>query len=119
MSYDAHGNLLTVDGPLTGTADTVRYRYDAARRRWGRSRPILTARRPQASGATHDVSTAAAWPRTIETGTVNSQSDGDWAAPSRRSSGSSRSMTATAGRPRRRPISGSTTYALTQSSYDC
>ena len=26
------GNLLTVDGPLAGDADTTRYRYDAARR---------------------------------------------------------------------------------------
>ena len=25
MTYDAIGNLLTVDGPLTGTADTTRY----------------------------------------------------------------------------------------------
>jgi hypothetical protein len=35
MTYDAMGNLLTVDGPLSGTADTIRYRYDAARRRIG------------------------------------------------------------------------------------
>ena len=39
MTYDAHGNLLTVDGPLSGTADTVRYRYDAARRRIGTISP--------------------------------------------------------------------------------
>lgn len=30
MTYDARGNSLTVDGPLTGTADTSAYKYDAA-----------------------------------------------------------------------------------------
>ncbi|MEO7177535.1 MAG: hypothetical protein ABIW83_01705 [Allosphingosinicella sp.] len=29
MTYDSLGNLLTVDGPLSGTADTARMRYDA------------------------------------------------------------------------------------------
>ncbi len=32
MTYDAMGSL-TVDGPLSGTADTTPFRYDAARRR--------------------------------------------------------------------------------------
>ena len=31
MSYTGDGDLETVDGPLTGTADTTRYRYDTAR----------------------------------------------------------------------------------------
>lgn len=31
FTYDAIGNMLTVDGPLSGSADTTRYRYDAAR----------------------------------------------------------------------------------------
>jgi YD repeat-containing protein len=30
MTYDAMGNLLTVDGPLSGTADTSRNRYNGA-----------------------------------------------------------------------------------------
>ncbi|HEX9932462.1 MAG TPA: hypothetical protein VGB08_06420, partial [Allosphingosinicella sp.] len=33
LSYDAIGNLTSVDGPLTGPHDTARFRYDAARRR--------------------------------------------------------------------------------------
>jgi RHS repeat-associated protein len=32
-TYDAVGNLVFVDGPLPGTADTTRYVYDAERRR--------------------------------------------------------------------------------------
>jgi len=35
MTYDARGNLLTVDGPLSGTADTTAYKYDAADQRTG------------------------------------------------------------------------------------
>jgi hypothetical protein len=31
MTYDCNGDLLTVDGPLSGTADTARYRYNSAR----------------------------------------------------------------------------------------
>ena len=26
----SRGNLLTIDGPLSGTDDTIRYRYDSA-----------------------------------------------------------------------------------------
>ena len=44
MTYDATGNLLTVDGPLSGTADTTRLRYNAARERIGTVSPIPTAR---------------------------------------------------------------------------
>ena len=33
MTYDALGNLLTVDGPLSGTADTTRYRYNGSSKR--------------------------------------------------------------------------------------
>ncbi len=35
MTYTAAGDLLTVDGPLLGVADTTRYYYDAARQRLG------------------------------------------------------------------------------------
>ena len=31
MTYDGAGNLLTVDGPLAGTADTASARYNAVR----------------------------------------------------------------------------------------
>ncbi|NWM24799.1 hypothetical protein GY659_24160, partial [Escherichia coli] len=31
IAYDDAGNVRTVDGPLPGSADTTRYRYDAAR----------------------------------------------------------------------------------------
>jgi RHS repeat-associated protein len=39
MTYDARGNLLTVDGPLSGTADTTAFKYDAADQRIGTISP--------------------------------------------------------------------------------
>ena len=35
MAYDNVGNLLSVDGPLSGTGDTTVYKYDALRRQTG------------------------------------------------------------------------------------
>jgi YD repeat-containing protein len=35
MTYDPIGNLLTVDGPISGNGDITRYRYNAARERIG------------------------------------------------------------------------------------
>ena len=39
MTYDPRGNALTVDGPLSGTADTWAYKYDAADQRVGAISP--------------------------------------------------------------------------------
>jgi len=79
MTYDATGNLLTVDGPLAGADDTTRYRYDAARRLIGVIGP-----NPDGAGALKHRATRNSY-RTdgqiskVERGTVNSQSDPDWA----------------------------------------
>lgn len=80
-SYDAVGNLLTVDGPLSGAADTVRYRYDAGRQRVGVVGPD-----PDGGGVLKHRGTRVAYNldgqvTTVEAITVNSQSDGDWASP--------------------------------------
>ena len=39
MTYDPRGNMLTVDGPLSGTADTTAFKYDAADRTIGAISP--------------------------------------------------------------------------------
>jgi hypothetical protein len=79
MTYDGVGNLLTVDGPLSGTADTTRYRYDGARQVIGVIGPD-----PDGGGSLKHravrVSYGALNQQKVERGTVNSQSDGDWAA---------------------------------------
>lgn len=83
MSYDNVGNLLTVDGPLAGTADTVRYRYDAGRQLVGVIGPDpdgggALKHRAQRIGYNLDGQVT-----TVERGTVNGQSDGDWAGSCR------------------------------------
>jgi YD repeat-containing protein len=81
MTYDPMGNLLTVDGPLAGTADTTRFRYNAARELVGTISPD-----PDGSGALKHraarttINATTGLPTKVEQGTVNSQSDSDWAA---------------------------------------
>jgi RHS repeat-associated protein len=116
MTYDALGNLLTVDGPLSGTADTIRYRYNAARQVVGVVSPD-----PDGAGAMKNRAVRNTYtnglPTKTEQGTVNSQSDSDWAAFS------SLQEVDTGYDANARPVtqslvSGTTTYALTQTSYD-
>ncbi len=118
MTYDALGDLQTVDGPLSGTADTVRYRYDA-------DRQVVGAISPDPDGAgslkhravrtTYSSSTGL--PTRVETGTVNSQSDADWAAFASLEE-VQQDHDANARPVVRRLVSGSTIHALTQISYD-
>jgi RHS repeat-associated protein len=117
MTYDATGNLLTVDGPLSGTADTTRLRYNAARERIGTVSPdpdgagAMKMRAQKVTLDTHGLVTK------VEQGTVNSQSDSDWAAFA------SLQAVETGYDSNLRPVtqsltSGGTPYALTQTSYD-
>ncbi|WP_395612222.1 RHS repeat domain-containing protein [Allosphingosinicella sp.] len=116
MTYDAMGNLLTVDGPLSGSADTTRYRYNAARQVVGVVGPD-----PDGGSSLHHRAVRATYtnglPTKVEQGNVNSQSDGDWA------SFSSAQEVAVEYDANARPVvqrlaSGGTTYQLTQTSYD-
>lgn len=116
MTYDAVGNLLTVDGPLSGTADTVRYRYNAARQLIGRvsadpdgAGPLV--HRAVRNNYTNEVLTK------VERGTVNSQSDADWAAMT--VSESVETLYDSNSRPwLTRQFGGSSRYAQTQYNYD-
>jgi RHS repeat-associated protein len=116
MTYDAVGNLLTVDGPLSGSADTTRYRYDAARRLVGTVSPD-----PDGSGSLKPRAVRSTYTNglvtKVEQGNVDSQSDSDWAAFSTAQevqTGYDSNARATASKL----VSGSTVYALTQASYD-
>lgn len=78
MTYDSVGNPQTLDGPLAGSADTTRYRYDTARRVVGVVSPD-----PDGSGslkhrAVRITYNAKEQVALIEQGNVNSQSDSDW-----------------------------------------
>ncbi|MEA3034086.1 MAG: hypothetical protein QOH86_2102, partial [Sphingomonadales bacterium] len=117
MTYDGNGDVLTVDGPLSGTADTVRYRYNSAREAIGVAGPD-----PDGTGSLHNLAVRTTYDGAgrvtkVEQGSVNSQSDSDWAAFS------ALQEVDTGYDSYHRPvtqssISGSTTYALTQTSYD-
>ncbi len=78
-AFDSVGNLLTLDGPLSGTADTTRLRYDVARQTIGVIGPDpdgAGAGKHRAQRITYNLD---GQPIAIEYGTVNSQSDPDWA----------------------------------------
>jgi RHS repeat-associated protein len=116
MTYDAMGNLTSVDGPLAGTADTVKMRYNGARQVVGTVSPD-----PDGSGALkHRAvrnSYANGLPAKTEQGTVNSQSDGDWAAFASLEEVQT-SYDANARPVVQKLVAGGTTYALSQVSYD-
>jgi RHS repeat-associated protein len=116
-TWDNVGNVSSVDEPLSGTADTVMYRYDADRE------PIGTVSAdPDGAGSLHNRATRTTYDghglvTRVEQGTVNSYSDTDW------SGFSSLQQVDTGYDSNLRPVtqsvaSGGTTYALTQTSYD-
>jgi len=117
MTYDGYGNLLTIDGPLSGSSDTVRYRYNAARQTVGATGPDPDGAGALKNRAVRTTYDGAGRVTKVEQGTVNSQSDSDWAAFA------SLQEVDTGYDTYHRPVtrslaSGSTTYALTQTSYD-
>jgi YD repeat-containing protein len=117
MSYDAVGNLLTVDGPLAGSADSSRARYDAARRAVGSVSPDPDGAGPLKHRARRVTLDGDGQPTKVESGTVNSQSDADWA------SFAPLEAMETAYDAHARPVvqklvAGGTTHALSQVSYD-
>lgn len=78
-SYDVVGNLLTIDGPLAGSSDTTRFRYNSGRQQIGVIGPDpdgAGARKHAAQRLTLDTKGRVS---KQESGTVNSQSDSDWA----------------------------------------
>jgi RHS repeat-associated protein len=117
QTYDGVGNILTVDGPLSGSADTVRMRYDAARQQVG-----AVSADPDGAGALKHRASRTTYnpdgqPTKTERGTVNSQSDSDWAAfvPLEEVQTSYDAS----GRPVvQKLVAGGTTHALSQMSYD-
>ena len=117
MTYTNMGDLATVDGPLSGTADTTRYRYNTGRQPIGVIGPD-----PDGTGTLHHRASRTTYgshglPTKVERGNVNSQSDSDWAGftsleeVQQEYDGNHRPTV-------QRLVAGSTTYALNQTSYD-
>lgn len=116
-TYDAVGNVLTLDGPLAGSADLSRLRYDAVRQLVGAIGPDPDGAGPLKHRATRTTYNLDGQPVSVERGTVNSQSDGDWAAFA--SLQQSTTSYDTVGRPVVAAlVAGGTTYSLVQTGYD-
>jgi hypothetical protein len=79
-TFDFTGNAISVDGPIPGTADTTRTRYDALRRVVGVIGPDPDGAGPLLHRATRNTFDASGNLTKVERGTVNGQSDADWAA---------------------------------------
>ncbi|HYI64220.1 MAG TPA: RHS repeat-associated core domain-containing protein [Allosphingosinicella sp.] len=116
-TWDAYGNLTTVDGPLSGTADTTRYRYNAAQQVIGVIGPDPDDGGSLKHRAIRTTYRSDGLQTKVERGTVNSQSDSDWTNFASLEElqvdydSNDRSTVS-------RLVSGSTTFALTQASYD-
>lgn len=80
LTFDAAGNLHTVDGPLSGTADTTMFRFDSQRQLIGVVGPDPDGAGPLKYRAMRYTYDASGRQTLAEVGTVNSQSDPDWAA---------------------------------------
>lgn len=115
--YDDVGNLMTVDGPLAGSGDTTRYRYDAARQLVGVTTPDPDgggSLKPRAQRITYDVKGRTTL---TEVGNVNSQSDGDWTGFSSLQQVST-DYDAADHVVKQTVSAGGTTYAVTQYGYN-
>jgi len=117
LTYDNVGNLLTVDGPLAGTADTTRYRYDAAGQVLGIVGPDPDGAGSLKLRAQRYTYNSDGQVTLSEVGTVNSQSDSDWTGFA------SLQQVATtydshALKTQDVLTAGGTTYGVTQYSYD-
>jgi RHS repeat-associated protein len=116
-AYDIFGNPLTVDGPLSGTADSAMVRYDANRHVIGQISPDPDGAGPLKMRAVRTTWNGDGTMSKMEIGTVNSQSDSDWIAFSSLAAqdlgyDSNGRLTTT------KLSGGATAYALTQTSYD-
>ncbi len=79
-TWDARGDLKTVDGPLAGTADTIWYAYDALRRQVGVVAPDPDGAGPLAFPATKTVYDADGLVTSSQQGTTAGQSETAFAA---------------------------------------
>jgi RHS repeat-associated protein len=76
LTYNNFGEVLTIDGPLAGTGDTTRIRYDQYGELQGQVAPSPGG--GVANMATKYVYDAWGHPNLVETGTVTDQSDAAW-----------------------------------------
>ncbi|MBT2134649.1 hypothetical protein KK137_09915 [Croceibacterium sp. LX-88] len=116
LTYDSYGRPLTNDGPLTGAADLTRLRYNAAGQVIGQVGPDPDDTAPAKFQATRYTYNARGQVYLTETGTVNGQSDADWAAFS--PTGNTLTEFDTHGRPVRQKVrNGTSDYQVVDTVY--
>lgn len=117
LAYDNIGNRTTVDGPLSGTADTTRTIYDAGRQMVGVIGPDPDGGGSRPNPAQRYTYNNAGQVTLAEVGTTAGQTDPAWAGFT-----TAQQTAATYdanGRPVKQELkSGGTTYALAQTKYD-
>lgn len=79
-AYDDAGNVLTVDGPLAGTADTTRYVWDAMRQQVGVVGPDPDGPGSRLYPATRTTYDANGQTTMVERGVTPGQSNANWSA---------------------------------------
>ena len=79
-AYSPLGDVIAVDGPLSGSDDTVHYRYDAARRAVGAISPDPDGAGAQPRRANRTTYDAAGRATLVEAGTVTGTSETAWSA---------------------------------------
>lgn len=116
-TYNDWGDQITQDGPLPGSADTIRTRYDAMRRVVGVISPDPDGAGPLVHRAVRTIYDGVSRVMKVERGTVNSQSDADWNAFAALES--TENVRDSIGRVVATiKKGGGTTYAVTHTSYD-
>jgi RHS repeat-associated protein len=78
LAYDAIGNTVSVDGPLSGDADKIHFRYDAMRRQIGSVAPDPDGSGPLVRRAERTTYDARGRAIRDEVGTVTAPSDAAW-----------------------------------------
>ncbi|MGF7151960.1 RHS repeat-associated protein [Sphingomonas zeicaulis] len=117
VTFDLIGNQLTVDGPLAGSDDTTRYRYDAARQLVGVASPDPDGAGSLRHRAVRYTYNPDGQVTVAEAGTVANQTDAAWTAFT--SLQKTTSSYDSNGRKSQDALSaGSTTYNVWQYSYD-
>lgn len=116
-AYTALGDVASVDGPLSGSADTTTWRYNAGRQVLGVIAPDPDGAGPRPRIATRYTYNAAGRPSMVELGTVTGLTDPNWAAFT---TYQQQALTYdTYGRPTHQRLqAGGVTYGLTQVTYD-
>jgi len=116
-TYDAFGNLISEDGPLSGNGDTIYRRYDQLGRVAGEIKPDPDGAGPLARAASRLSYDADGNVTKAENGVVHGVTDTDWVAFS-----SSQAVTSTYDLNDHKVMdvvtAGGSTYAVSQYSYD-